>query len=102
MPHVDVHQGGSGKKVFRLSRDDGYLMIAELSDKTGGGDAADSVTDDGNMHNDVGFLSGLPPTGGSPLIFHSGRKVSSFFKVCCLRRDSGHLLKLSLRKTGQK
>jgi len=50
MSHIDVHQRGTGKEVIGFGGNDGDFVVAKFSDKPGGGDAADSVSDDGNVH----------------------------------------------------
>lgn len=48
--HVDVHERGTGEEVVRFCRNDGYLVVAELSDMPGGGDAGNSVSKYNYMH----------------------------------------------------
>ena len=49
MPHIDVHEGGSGKEMIRFTREDCDAMIREFSNMSGGGNASYSVTN----YNDV-------------------------------------------------
>jgi hypothetical protein len=68
MAHVDIHQGGSREEVFCFDRYYRNVIIAALSNITGGSYAANSVADNGDM-------------------FHRSGKVNNLNKIVCQPYD---------------
>ena len=64
VPHVDVHEGSSREKVFRLPRNDGDPIIRPLSDVSRSCNSRNSIPNDHHVFHVCQFrINTIHPTG---------------------------------------
>jgi hypothetical protein len=57
MAHVDIHQGSAREEVVGFCGNDCDVVFAKFSDKAGCGNTANAISEDGDMHAEVGFTN---------------------------------------------